>query len=85
MTSDNPRTEEPLAIIDDILQGMQGCSAYTVESDRVKAIHYAMDHAKPGDVIELAGNGQEDYQEIHHRHIHMDEREIGAQHLREMR
>ena len=85
VTSDNPRTEEPLVIIDDILQGMQGCSAYVVEPDRVKAIHYAMDHAKPGDVIVLAGKGHEDYQEINHRHIHMDEREIVAQHLREMR
>ena len=85
VTSDNPRTEEPLVIIDDILQGMQGCSAYVVEPDRVKAIHYAMDHAKSGDVIVLAGKGHEDYQEINHRHIHMDEREIVAQHLREMR
>ena len=64
---------------------MQGCSAYVVEPDRVKAIHYAMDHAKSGDVIVLAGKGHEDYQEINHRHIHMDEREIVAQHLREMR
>ena len=85
VTSDNPRTEEPMAIIDDILAGMKGCTAYAVEPDRVKAIHYAMDHAQPGDVIVLAGKGHEDYQEINHQHFHMDEREIVAQHLKEMR
>ena len=85
VTSDNPRTEEPMAIIDDILEGMKGCTAYAVEPDRVKAIHYAMDHAQPGDVIVLAGKGHEDYQEINHQHFHMDEREIVAQHLKEMR
>ena len=42
VTSDNPRTEEPMAIIHDILEGRKGCSAYAVEPDRVKAIHYAM-------------------------------------------
>ena len=84
VTSDNPRTEEPMAIIHDILEGMKGCSAYAVEPDRVKAIHYAMDHAQPGDVIVLAGKGHEDYQEINHQHFHMDEREIVARHLREM-
>ena len=85
VTSDNPRTEEPMAIIQDILAGMKGCTAYAVEPDRVKAIHYAMDHAQSGDVIVLAGKGHEDYQEIDHRHYHMDEREIVAQHLKEMR
>ena len=85
VTSDNPRTEEPMAIIDDILEGMKGCTAYAVEPDRVKAIHYAMDHAQPGDVIVLAGKGHEDYQEINHQHFHMDEREIVARHLQEIR
>ena len=84
VTSDNPRTEEPMAIIDDILAGMKGCTAYAVEPDRVKAIHYAMDHAQPGDVIVLAGKGHEDYQEINHQHFPMDERVIVAQHLKEM-
>ena len=84
VTSDNPRTEEPMAIIDDILAGMKGCTAYAVEPDRVKAIHYAMDHAQPGDVIVLAGKGHEDYQEINHQHFPTDERVIVAQHLKEM-
>ena len=84
VTSDNPRTEEPMAIINDILEGMKGSTAYAVEPDRVKAIHYAMDHAQPGDVIVLAGKGHEDYQEINHQHFPMDERVIVAQHLKEM-
>lgn len=81
VTSDNPRTEEPMAIINDILAGMQGYDDYMVEPDRVRAIHYAMDNAREGDVIILAGKGHEDYQEIDHHKIHMDEREIVAEHL----
>ena len=65
VTSDNPRTEKPEAIIDDILVGLKGYDTpYTVIPDRVAAIHYAMDHAQPGDVIVLAGKGHEDYQEV---------------------
>ena len=85
VTSDNPRTEEPQAIIDDILAGMQDSDTPRhVEPDRVEAIHYAMDNARPGDVIILAGKGHEDYQEINHQHFPMDERVIVAQHLKEM-
>mgnify|MGYP001109861984 FL=1 len=76
VTSDNPRTEEPMAIIDDILAGMKGCTAYAVEPDRVKAIHYAMDHAQPGDVIVLAGKGHEDYQLIGTSRLPFRERDI---------
>ncbi|MBQ0038262.1 MAG: UDP-N-acetylmuramoyl-L-alanyl-D-glutamate--2,6-diaminopimelate ligase [Clostridiales bacterium] len=76
VTSDNPRTEEPQAIIDDIVAGMAGSENYTVVPDRVEAIHYAMDHAQPGDVIVLAGKGHEDYQVIGTEKFHMDEREI---------
>ena len=76
VTSDNPRTEEPNAIINDILAGMAGCENYTVVPDRIEAIHYAMDHAQSGDVIVLAGKGHEDYQVIGTEKIHMDEREI---------
>lgn len=84
VTSDNPRTEKPEAIIDDILVGLKGYDTpYTVIPDRVAAIHYAMDHAQPGDVIVLAGKGHEDYQEIDHKHYPMDERVIVAEHLKE--
>ena len=85
VTSDNPRTEDPMAIINDILPGMAGYDTpHAVIPDRVEAIHYAMDHAQPGDVIVLAGKGHEDYQEIDHKHYPMDERVIVAEHLKEM-
>lgn len=82
VTSDNPRTEDPMFIINEILAGMPEGAAYAVEPDRVKAIHYAMDNAQAGDVIVLAGKGHEDYQEINHEHFPMDERVIVAEHLK---
>ena len=83
VTSDNPRTEDPMAIIEEILPGVREYDTpYAVEPDRVKAIHYAMDNAMPGDVIILAGKGHEDYQEINHVHYPMDERVIVAEHLK---
>ena len=82
VTSDNPRTEKPEAIIADILEGMKDTATpYVTIPDRVEAIHYAMDHAQPGDVIVLAGKGHEDYQEIGHKHYPMDERVIVAEYL----
>ena len=82
VTSDNPRTEDPMFIISEILTGMPEGTEYVVEPDRVKAIHYAMDNARSGDVIVLAGKGHEDYQEINHQHFPMDERVIVAEHLK---
>ena len=82
VTSDNPRTEDPMFIISEILTGMPEGTQYVVEPDRVKAIHYAMDNALPDDVIVLAGKGHEDYQEINHQHFPMDERVIVAEHLK---
>ena len=82
VTSDNPRTEEPQAIIDEIVSGMQDTDTeYAVICDRVEAICWAIDNALPGDVILLAGKGHEDYQVIGHEKHHMDEREIVAEHL----
>ena len=82
VTSDNPRTEDPEAIIADILPGLEGTDTpYQVICDRVEAIRWAMDHALPGDVIALCGKGHETYQEIDHKKYHMDEREIVADHL----
>ena len=79
VTSDNPRTEEPMAIIDEILTGMQGSAAPTqVICDRVEAIGWAIDNMLPGDVLLLAGKGHEDYQVVGHEKHHMDEREIVA-------
>lgn len=76
VTSDNPRTEEPEAIIDDILEGMQeGGAPYAVEPDRRAAIRYALRLARPGDTVVLAGKGHETYQEIDGVQRHLDERE----------
>ena len=82
VTSDNPRTEDPDAIISEILEGMKGTDTpYAVVTDRVEAIHYAMDHAQKDDVIVLCGKGHETYQEVNHEKHHMDEREIVADYL----
>ena len=79
VTSDNPRTEDPKAIIDDILEDMQGTKTpMEVIVDRPEAIHWALAHAKKDDVIVLMGKGHETYQEINHVKHHMDEREIVA-------
>ena len=82
ITTDNPRTEEPAAIIRDILPGFDGSNTpYEVVEDRVEAIRWAMDHAQKDDVIVLCGKGHETYQEVNHQKFHMDEREIVAEHL----
>ena len=79
VTSDNPRTEEPMAIIEEILAGMKNSStAVQVIEDREAAIAWAIDKAAPGDVILLAGKGHEDYQVVGKEKRHMDEREIVA-------
>jgi UDP-N-acetylmuramoyl-L-alanyl-D-glutamate--2,6-diaminopimelate ligase len=83
VTTDNPRREEPMAIINEILAGMNGTATpYGVVVDRVEAIHYAMDHAQPGDVIALCGKGHEDYQIVGTEKHHLDEREIVADYLK---
>lgn len=80
ITSDNPRTEDPDAIIADIVEGIsEEKSRYKVISDRVKAIEWAIENHQSGDVIVLAGKGHETYQEINHVKHHMDEREIVAE------
>ena len=82
VTSDNPRTEEPEAIIDEILAGMEGSSTPVLRiCDRAEAIRAALDKARGGDVILLAGKGHEDYQIVGHEKRHMDEREIVAEYL----
>lgn len=77
ITSDNPRFEEPQAIIDDILTGMKKTDGeYISIIDRREAISYAMHHAQPGDIVVLAGKGHETYQEIEGKKYHMSEEEI---------
>ena len=79
VTSDNPRTEQPEAIIADIVAGMEGTSTpREVITGRPEAIEWAITNHQPGDVIVLAGKGHEDYQIVGHEKHHMDEREIVA-------
>jgi UDP-N-acetylmuramoyl-L-alanyl-D-glutamate--2,6-diaminopimelate ligase len=76
VTSDNPRTEDPEAIVREILAGMHGESEPVVLVDRREAIGAALRMAQPGDVVVIAGKGHEDYQIIGDRRIHFDDREI---------
>lgn len=77
VTSDNPRNEEPMDIIDDILVGVhKGPGKYVTIPDRKEAIRYCMEHAGKGDIVILAGKGHEDYQEIRGVKHHMDERDL---------
>jgi len=86
ITSDNPRTEDPAAIIADILKGVdETMGSFQVVEDRRAAIRYAMDIAEKDDIIVLAGKGHETYQEINGRKFHLDEREEVALHLSESR
>ena len=76
VTSDNPRTEDPEAIIRDILPGLAGLPAeVAVEPDRRAAIRLALSLARPGDTVVLAGKGHETYQEVGGQLLHLDERE----------
>ena len=85
ITSDNPRYEEPQAIIDDIKIGMAKTDgAYVEISDRKEAIRYVIEHGQKGDVIVLAGKGHEDYQEIKGKKYPMDERDLIRQVLEEL-
>ena len=86
ISSDNPRTENPSAIIEDILKGVKPeHGIYKVVEDRRAAIRYAMDIAEKDDIIILAGKGHETYQEINGVKSHLDEREEVAAHLAELR
>lgn len=86
ITSDNPRYEEPQAIIDDIKVGIGKTGGSFVEIiDRKEAIAYAIHHGEPGDIIVLAGKGHEDYQEIQGKKYPMDERTLIAEILEEDR
>lgn len=77
ITSDNPRTENPDEIIEDIIPGINGKgTSCAIISDRTQAIDYAIKNAREGDVIVLCGKGHETYQIIGDEKIHYDEREI---------
>ena len=84
VTSDNPRNEDPMDIINDILVGVHKADgAYVTIPDRKEAIAYCMKNALDGDIVVLAGKGHEDYQEICGVKHHMDERELIADIIKE--
>lgn len=87
VTSDNPRSEDPQQIIDDILEGFDaaGRAKLTVEPDRKAAIEQAVAEAQPGDVILLAGKGHETYQIIGSTRRHFDDAEVAAAALADRR
>lgn len=83
VTSDNPRNEDPLAIVEEILPGMDRSREWIVEPDRAKAIRAALGAAGPGDTVLIAGKGHETYQEIAGRMTHFDDREVVREALAE--
>ncbi|MBP5729620.1 MAG: UDP-N-acetylmuramoyl-L-alanyl-D-glutamate--2,6-diaminopimelate ligase, partial [Clostridia bacterium] len=85
ITSDNPRSEDPASIVADLEAGLKPTGGkYVVIVDRREAIHWAIKHALPGDVIILAGKGHETYQILKDRTIHFDEREVVREALAEL-
>lgn len=85
VTSDNPRSEEPMSIIEDILAGFKGAKTpYKVIENRVEAIKFAIKNARENDIIVLAGKGHETYQILKDGTIHLDEREVVAEALKEL-
>jgi UDP-N-acetylmuramoyl-L-alanyl-D-glutamate--2,6-diaminopimelate ligase len=82
ITSDNPRSEDPVGIILEIEDGVRGSSfTYEVEVDRRRAIRRAIGLARPGDTVLIAGKGHEDYQIFADRTIHFDDREVAREEM----
>lgn len=85
ITSDNPRSEDPAAIIEDVLAGIEDRDAVLVEQDRDAAIGLAIREAGPGDTVVIAGKGHEQGQEFENgRKIPFDDRDVARKHLREL-
>ena len=86
ITSDNPRTEDPNAIIREILAGIPDdrASKVAVQADRKEAIREALTLAQPGDIVVIAGKGHEDYQIFADRTIHFDDREVAGEILTQL-
>lgn len=84
ITSDNPRTEDPKKIIDDIVPGIKRTNCdYVIIENRKNAIEYAINNAKENDIIVIAGKGHETYQVLADKTIHFDEKEIVKEFLKE--
>ncbi|MBX5467647.1 MAG: UDP-N-acetylmuramoyl-L-alanyl-D-glutamate--2,6-diaminopimelate ligase [Firmicutes bacterium] len=85
ITSDNPRSEDPLAIIRDIEEGIRDTGVrWQTEPDRARAIRLALEMAKPDDVVMILGKGHETYQINRHGTIHFDDREEARKALKEL-
>ena len=88
VTSDNPRTEDPVQIVKDVelgvKEGLREGSHYEVIVDRREAIQHAIQNAKPGDIVLIAGKGHEDYQILKDKTIHFDDREEARAALKEI-
>ncbi len=85
LTSDNPRSEDPLDIMNDALVGLgRFDTPHIAEPDRAKAIRRALEEARSGDVVVIAGKGHEPYQVLKDRTIHFDDREVARELLAEM-
>ncbi|MBN8555329.1 MAG: UDP-N-acetylmuramoyl-L-alanyl-D-glutamate--2,6-diaminopimelate ligase [Deltaproteobacteria bacterium] len=79
VTSDNPRTEDPESILQQILQGLQRLKPVNVEVDRRKAIELSLKNLQDGDVVLIAGKGHENYQILGQKKIHFDDREVALE------
>ncbi|MGH9451724.1 MAG: UDP-N-acetylmuramoyl-L-alanyl-D-glutamate--2,6-diaminopimelate ligase [Terriglobia bacterium] len=85
LTSDNPRSEDPILIMNDAMVGLQKSGkAYRAQVDREKGIREALEQAREGDVVLIAGKGHETYQVLNNRTIPFDDREVARRVLREM-
>lgn len=79
LTSDNPRSEDPQVIIDEVLVGFQQPEAVTVRIDRREAISYAISEARPEDCVLIAGKGHETYQILAHKTVDFDDRQVAEE------
>jgi UDP-N-acetylmuramoyl-L-alanyl-D-glutamate--2,6-diaminopimelate ligase len=85
LTSDNPRSEDPLQILNDVMVGLQkGHADYVVEPDRAAAIERALREARPGDTVLIAGKGHENYQIAGSQRLPFDDREVARAALRKL-
>jgi UDP-N-acetylmuramoyl-L-alanyl-D-glutamate--2,6-diaminopimelate ligase len=83
VTSDNPRTEDPERILQDVLAGIPASAEPVVIADRATAIRTAILQAQPGDGVLIAGKGHEDYQILGTEKVHFDDREQAREALKE--
>ena len=83
ITSDNPRSEEPQKIVNDILMGIEKREKITIEIDRFKAINESIKFANKEDIVLIAGKGHEDYQILNDKVIDFDDRKIAYKFLEE--